>query len=160
MAEPLADGAGGAGGDACELAIAESLSRKLEAVFAKIERERMRDVPILNPALSVACIGMRPFEDDWLSVLVTPWFINLIMLPGSEGGAEAWGSEGAGTKLMRQFPAGGFEFICASEDGIGPYRLCSLFSPVLEFESQEAALATAEASLGALFDASLNPANA
>ncbi len=65
----------------------------------------------------------------------------------------------AGTKLTRQFPAGAFEFIRASEDGIGPYQMCSLFSPVLEFESQEAALATADASLRALFDASLNPAN-
>jgi len=30
--------------------------------------------------------------------------------------------------------------------------MCSLFSPVLQFENQEAALATAEAALGALFD--------
>ena len=97
----------------------------------------MRDIPILNPALSVACVGMRPFADGWLSVLVTPWFINLIALPADEACGEAWSCAAAGTKLTRQFPAGAFEFICASEDGIGPYQMCSLFSPVLEFESQK-----------------------
>ena len=134
-------------------AIAEGLARNLESVFSKIERERMRDVPILNPSLSVACVGMRPFEDLWLSVLVTPWFINLIALPADEAGAESWGQAAPGSKSMRRFPAGAFEFISASEDGIGPYRMCSLFSPVLEFENQEAALATAEACLTAIFDA-------
>jgi [NiFe] hydrogenase assembly HybE family chaperone len=159
MGEALAAGTGADGPGACSHAIGEGLSRNLETVFSRIERQRMRDVPILNPALSVACIGMQPFGGGWLCVLVTPWFINLVMLPGDEASAETWGAMGAGTKSMRQFPAGGFEFICASEPGIGPYQMCSLFSPVLEFENQEAALAAAEASLTALLDASLNPAN-
>jgi len=159
MVEALAAGTGTGGSGAQELTAGERLSRNLETVFSKIERERMRDIPILNSALSVACVGMRPFADGWLSVLVTPWFINLIVLPAGEAGGEAWSCAAAGTKLTRQFPAGAFEFICASEDGIGPYQMCSLFSPVLEFESQKAALATAEASLSALFDASLDPAS-
>ncbi len=140
-------------------AAGETLARTLEAVFSMIERERMHDVPILNPALSVACIGMRPFEGGWLSVLITPWFINLVLLPGDAAGAEAWGAMPSGSKPVHRFPAGQFEFICASEDGIGPYRTCSLFSPVFEFENQDAALAAAEASLTALFDARLDPAN-
>lgn len=137
----------------------ETLARTLEAVFSKIERERMHDVPILNPALRVACIGMRPFEGGWLCVLITPWFINLVLLPGDTASAEAWDSVPSGTKLVHRFPAGAFEFLCSSEDGIGPYRTCSLFSPVFEFENQDAALAAAEASLTALFDARLDPAN-
>jgi [NiFe] hydrogenase assembly HybE family chaperone len=158
-AGPVAAGTGTDGLDAREHTAGERLSRNLETVFSKIERERMRDVPILNSALSVACVGMRPFADGWLSVLVTPWFINLIALPADEASEQAWSRAAAGTKLTRQFPAGAFEFICASEDGIGPYQMCSLFSPVLEFESQEFALATAEASLSALFDAGLDPAS-
>jgi len=128
----------------------------LERVFRNIQQKRMQDVPILNPALCVADIGMRPFGDAWLSVLVTPWFINLMVLPGSDADA-GWESVPAGSKIVRQFPAGAFEFICGAEDGIGPYQMCSLFSPVLEFENQEAAVAAAEAALGALFDASLHP---
>ncbi len=140
-----------------DLAMASKLTRGLEAAFRKIERERMSGVPILNPALRVAATGMRPFSGAWLSVLVTPWFINLMLLPGSEEDASAWSRVPAGTKLKRQLPAGAFEFICGAEDGIGPYQMCSLFSPVLEFENQDAAMAAAEAALAALFDAGLHP---
>ena len=45
------------------LALASELTRKLEAVFGMIERERMHDIPILNPSLRVAAIGMRPFGE-------------------------------------------------------------------------------------------------
>ncbi len=155
MLEPMAAAGSQANGGA--LTIADRLTRDLEAAFRRIERERMHGVPILNPALSVAAIGMRALEGAWLSVLVTPWFINLMLLPGSEADAPAWSGMAPGTKVMRQFPAGAFEFICGAEEGIGPYQICSLFSPVLEFENQDAAVAAAEAALGALFDASLHP---
>ncbi len=138
--------------------LASELMRKLEAVFGMIERERMRDIPILNPALSVAAVGMRPFGEVWACTLVTPWFMNLMLLPRTPEVAEAWNREVIGTKLEHEFPAGIFEFTCGGEDGLGPYRLCSLFSPVLEFENQEAALATAEAAVAALFDANLDQA--
>jgi [NiFe] hydrogenase assembly HybE family chaperone len=52
------------------------------------------------------------------------------------------------------FPAGRFEFIHAFEDELGPYRMCSLFSPVLEFADQESAEATAQAVLAELFSTS------
>ncbi len=138
------------------MAEAFDLAQKLEAVFGKVERERMQDVPILNPRLRVAVIGMRRFEANWIAVLVTPWFINVMLLPGNEEDAEAW-SVPTGTKVKHHLPAGTFEFICGTEEGLGPYRMCSLFSPVLQFESQDAAVATAEACLEALFDESLNP---
>jgi [NiFe] hydrogenase assembly HybE family chaperone len=133
-------------------------TRKLEAVFSKIERERMLGIPILNPGLQVAAIGMRPFGESWVCALVTPWFINLMLVPQTMEVAEAWNRMGLGTKVKHEFPAGTFEFICGTDEGLGPYRMCSLFSPVLEFENQEAALATAEAALGALFDESLDAA--
>jgi len=135
---------------------AAALTRKLEAVFGMIERERMGDIPILNPALSVAAIGMRPFGETWVCALVTPWFINLMLLPQTPEVAEAWNRVGAGAKVRHDFPAGTFEFICGTEDALGPYRMCSLFSPVGEFENQDAALATAEGALAALFDETLD----
>ncbi len=131
---------------------AAQMARKLEAVFGKIERERMRDVPILNPALRVAAVGMRAFGEVWVCGLVTPWFINLMLLPNTPDVAESWSRLGNGTKASHDFPAGTFEFISGSEDGFGPYQMCLLFSPVLQFENQEAALATVEGALAALFD--------
>lgn len=128
------------------------LARKLEAVFGRIERERMEGVPILNPALKVAAIGMQPVGEAWICALVTPWCINLMLLPRTPDDAQAWMRESIGAKVKHVFPAGTFEFICGAEDELGPYRMCSLFSPVLQFDSQEAARATAEAALAALFN--------
>ncbi len=139
-------------------ALASELTRKLEAVFGMIERERMHDIPILNNALRIAAIGMRPFGEVWACALVTPWFINLMVLPRTPTVAAAWNRDIIGTKVSHEFPAGMFEFICCGEDGLGPYRMCSLFSPVLQFENQEAALATGEAAIAALFDANLDHA--
>ncbi len=135
-----------------ETSHAAGLTRKLESVFGMIERERMGDIPILNPALSIAAISIRPFRETWACALVTLWFINLMLLPRTPEVTIAWNRVGAGTKVRHDFPAGTFEFICGTEDALGPYRMCSLFSPVQQFENQDAALATAEGALAALFD--------
>lgn len=136
------------------------ISDRLAAVFRRIHRERMSDVPILNPRLAVEATGTRSWNGHWLSALVTPWFINLMLLPGTEEIATSWRSLKLGLKTLHRFPAGRFEFIVGEEAELGRYQMCSLFSPVLEFESQEAARLAAEAALDALFDASLDPASA
>jgi [NiFe] hydrogenase assembly HybE family chaperone len=58
--------------------------------------------------------------------------------------------------VPRRFPAGRFDFLVGEEAGLGRYQMCSLFSPVLEFEDQEAARIAGRAALAALFDASLD----
>jgi [NiFe] hydrogenase assembly HybE family chaperone len=145
------EGSGDEAAQACEM------MRKLEAVFGHIEQGRMRDIPILNARLRVEAIGMRLYDGAWLSALITPWFINIMVLPAASEDIEAWSRLHTGTKVMRAFPAGQFEFICGAEEGLGSYQMCSLFSPVLEFEDQAAALATAQAALDAFLDADLNP---
>ena len=35
-------------------------------------RERMHDVPILNPALNVEAVDFQRWQRHWLGVLVTP----------------------------------------------------------------------------------------
>ena len=56
-----------------------------------------------------------------------------------------------GAKRAIALPAGRFEFIGAHEDSIGSYWMCSLFSPVFEFEDMDAATATASAAMEELF---------
>jgi [NiFe] hydrogenase assembly HybE family chaperone len=132
------------------------ISARLAAVFAKIHAERMDGVPILNPRLHVEVIETRAWNGRWLSVLVTPWFINLMLLPASDDEAQAWQGLGLGANVAYRFPAGRFDFIVGEEAGLGRYQMCSLFSPVLEFEDQEAARVAAKAALEALFDADLD----
>lgn len=128
----------------------EAVSR-LETTFGAIRRDRMQDVPILNPALQVEAIGMRAWQGHWLGALVTPWFINLVLLPGQG----AWRSVADRDSVWHAFPSGKFEFIAGSEPGLGAFHACSLFSPVLEFADHETARETARVALESLFDPSL-----
>jgi [NiFe] hydrogenase assembly HybE family chaperone len=129
---------------------ATAISRRLQASFEQIHHERMADMPILNDRLSVQTIGFQSWQGHWLGVLVTPWFMNLMLLPGPD---DDWGELRPGSKHDHIFPSGHYEFIVGEEDGVGSYQSCSLFSPVFEFESQAAAVATAEAALRAVMDA-------
>jgi len=128
---------------------AAALTQRLEVAFRRIERERMAGVPILNPALRVEAVGIRPFDGDWLSVLVTPWFMNAVILPG-DGSAAAWAAAMPGGTIRRTFPAGTFDFLVGEEDGLGRFAMCSLFSPMDEFADAATAAATALAALEAL----------
>lgn len=122
------------------------LSQRLEQVFERIHQTRMRDVPVLNPALQVAAVGFQPWRGQWLGVMVTPWFMNLMLLPQ----AHEWEGLEAGGKQIQAFPSGEYEFVLGVEPEIGKYQSCSLFSPMFQFEDHEAAVATARACLAAL----------
>ena len=133
------------------------IAARLEAAFARVPRERMHDVPILNPALAVKAVGTREVEAGWLTALVTPWFINLMLLPRTAEQTQDYRKLRLGSTVVHGFPSGCFEFIVGEEGDLGRYQMCSLFSPVLEFESHGAALITAEAAITALLDARLAP---
>lgn len=125
-------------------------SAQVERAFTQILAERMQGLPFLNPALRVEAVGFRRWEGRWLGVLITPWFMNLVLLPDEEA---AWRHVRYGDSLGYALPAGVFEFISAREPALGDYQSCSLFSPVFEFADQDGARATALAALAALFDA-------
>ncbi len=132
---------------------ASDISGRLERCFKAIERERMAGIPILNRAIAVAAVGTRVWGDEWLSVLVTPWFMSIVLMPRIEDGETDRPVEvvaPVGTKQSAAFPSGRFEFICGHEPSLGAYRMCSLFSPMLEFADHDAAVATAAAALEAL----------
>lgn len=123
-----------------------ALADAFETTFERIRTTRMADMPILNPALSVQMTGLRDWKGGRLGVLVTPWFINVVLVAHGEGAAHPI----SGTKKLFHLPAGAFEFIASHEDDLGGFWMCSLFSPALEFGDQETAMAVAEASLDAL----------
>ncbi len=121
---------------------------KLEAVFNEIARTRMEGVPVLNPALRVEAVGFRSWEGRWVGVLVTPWMINLVLLPG-EG--EPLVPLALGEKMTWLFPSGSYEFMGLNEPMLGVCHVCSLISPVTEFTSHDEVLAIAQEILTALF---------
>lgn len=138
--------------DSHPLAERPSPAGALEDVFRAIEQRQMRDMPMRNPALSVEAVGFRRWNDHWLGALITPWFMNLMLMP--RVGAK-WQPIGERETRHYVFPAGVFEFIGGRDPALGDYQACSLFSPMFEFADQAGARDTATAALDALFDSAL-----
>jgi [NiFe] hydrogenase assembly HybE family chaperone len=120
----------------------ESCLAALATAYRKAEAG-MRSLEIFNPALAVELVGFTGFGTDQVGIVVTPWFMNLVLLPGGEGDKSA----APGEKVLRTLPAGTFEFVVGRLDGVGAVLSCSLLSPVLEFEDQAAVRLAAEAAL-------------
>jgi [NiFe] hydrogenase assembly HybE family chaperone len=119
----------------------------LEAAFRRIEAERMAGVPILNPALRVEAVGFARWQGHWLGALITPWFMNLVLVPGPEG---EWQSVADGARIFRHFPAGDYAFLGGNEAELGEFQTCALFSPMGLFADQDGVRAVAVAALGML----------
>ncbi|WP_200932570.1 [NiFe]-hydrogenase assembly chaperone HybE [Pseudorhodoferax sp. Leaf267] len=124
----------------------------LVALYQHIAATRMHGMPLLHPGLQVAAVGFEPEppQDHALpaamGVLLTPWFMNLVWLPL----ARLHRPERLGLSSSRYVGPHCFAFIGMHDEGLGSYAVCSLFSPVLVFEDQAAALATARSVLHSL----------
>ncbi|MDD5390257.1 MAG: [NiFe]-hydrogenase assembly chaperone HybE [Gallionellaceae bacterium] len=126
----------------------KSPSSTLEAVFRQIAATRMAGVSLLNPALEVEAVGFQQWREDWVGVLITPWFMSLICLPGPDSLFEPLSS---GSKQDVPLPSGDYEFLSAHEDALGHYLTSSLFSPMFEFPDMARAREVAEAVLAEVF---------
>lgn len=115
-------------------------ARHLEAVFRDIERTRMAGLPILNTALAVEAIEFTPWQGHWLGALITPWFLNLVLVPGAQGD---WPHAAEGERIVRRLPAGDCNFYGCFEPAIGEFHASSLWSPMSRFADQATARAEA-----------------
>jgi [NiFe] hydrogenase assembly HybE family chaperone len=127
-------------------------SPALSAAYRGIA-QRMDGLNFVNPAIEVEAVGFAPWESHWLGVMVTPWCINLMLLPRDAG---AWTSLPQGEKQCYRFPAGDYDFISSRDETVGEYQMCSLISPVQEIPDHATAREVAVLARAALFD----PANA
>ena len=116
-------------------------------MFAGIAATRMAGLPMNNPELRVEAVGFRDWHGVWVGVLITPWAINLMLLPGAAGGVRALGPD---EKQRWRFPSGEYEFMGGHDAELGAYQSCSLFSPAFEFAAHEDARAVAEATMNGL----------
>jgi len=116
----------------------------------EVVAEKMAELEFYNPALSVAVVVGETCEQGAIAVLVTPWCMNLVLLPPAP---QDYGAALVGTKQLLSFPSGTYEFLYSGTPELGAYWVCSLFSPVTEFIDQEAAELTAQEVLKAIFQA-------
>ncbi len=138
---------------ACTAPIDHALMRRvaeLQACFVHIAKTRMQGIALLNPSLRVRALGFETIAGDALNddeevmalgVLVTPWFMNLLLLPVVRSDRPAR----VGQQRIRRIGDTEFAFLGMHEElGVGSFEACSLFSPMFEFQNAEAAECTAE----------------
>lgn len=123
-------------------------SPRLTAAYRTIA-QRMEGLNFVNPAIEVEAVGFAPWESHWLGVLVTPWCINLMLLPREASG---WTSLPQGKTLRYRFPAGDYDFISSRDEAIGEYQMCSLISPLLDIPDHATAREVATLARTALLD--------
>ena len=101
----------------------------------------MQDLPIFNPNLKVEAVGFTPWQGRLLGVLITPWFMNLVLLPGAQ---DDWSELASGTSETWELPAGEYEFTVTADDALGVHQSLSLFTTVIDFPDQQTARAVAQ----------------
>lgn len=107
----------------------------LVAEFRRIERERMQGLPFLNSELEVEAVGFEPDDGHEIGVLVSPWFMNLVLLPGNDD----WGDAAQGDVAEWTFPSGKIDFTVCQDDTLGTYLTAVLFRTVVDFPDQDTA---------------------
>ncbi len=136
------------------------IRQNLEQLYQQILQQRMLNLPMVNPALKVQALDFKIYADYWVGILLTPWFMNLMLLPEQ---AAVWENLETGEKISCQFPSGLYQFIVGKEPSLGHYASCSLYSPMFQFDQQSVAESAAQAAWKALFmeaeviNASLQP---
>lgn len=120
---------------------------QLEALFRRIHEDQMAGMPVLNPALAVEAVGFQLTAYGWLGILITPWFMNLMLLPAV---GRPWTTLAVGKQCNLTFPSGEYLFSADQDDELGEYFSCQLFSPMYHFPDRETARTAAQAAIQAV----------
>ena len=107
--------------------------------YAGVYRERMQDLPIVNSRLDVEAVGFTEVGEHSLGVLITPWFMNLVILPGND----EWHDNPQGDTATITLPDGDYDFTVSRDDTLGVYLTAVLFRTVADFPDQTTARAIA-----------------
>jgi [NiFe] hydrogenase assembly HybE family chaperone len=121
--------------------------RALVASFERIAREFMCGLPFYNEALAVEAIGFERFGDGWLGALVTPWFMNLVLV--SER-AVPYSEAVNGKNRTVELPGGPVKFLCGGTEDFGMFDAHSIASPMAIYKSQDQARTAARRELSRL----------
>ncbi|WBL77723.1 [NiFe]-hydrogenase assembly chaperone HybE [Bradyrhizobium xenonodulans] len=123
---------------------AAAWGQRLAHVYRDIGERAMRELPIYNDGLDVEAVGFRVSNGTIIGIMVTPWFMNVVMPAGELAPAAS------ASTLRSRFPAGDIDFILSDLNHVGRIASCSLFSPMFGFADVASARATAEAVINEL----------
>lgn len=114
--------------------------QQLRDRFDRICATRMQGLPILNDKLSVEAVGFRRTGEHEVGVLLTPWFMNLVLLPGTD----EWDALNQGDTVNWSLPHGDYDFTVSRDEELGTYLSAILFRSVNSIPTQEIAEGIAE----------------
>lgn len=129
----------------------QNVATQIEECFNRIHIENMQGIKILNNELDVEAIEFQKFEDRIIGMILTPWMINLVMLPNEE---DDWDGRTLGERSKFQFPQQELVMMINEIEGFGYCKTFSLHSPVNDFPNQESARIAAAMFLRDLLDES------
>src|SRR6056297_4242961 len=117
--------------------MSEPAVERLVARYREAE-PRMRDLPFYNDSLSIEPVGFREWEGHRLGILITPWFINLILLPGER---DDWSAVDQGDQSDWHLPAETIRFTANrdEEDTDEVFLAAPVFTNVIGVPDHEAA---------------------
>ncbi|MCP4408195.1 MAG: [NiFe]-hydrogenase assembly chaperone HybE [Gammaproteobacteria bacterium] len=115
---------------------------RLVEAYKNINEQKMQGLPIVNERLEVEAVGFTLWEGRWLGIIISPWFMNLTLLPAEH---EDWSDLDWGVKRVWGLPSSDYEFIVSPIEGVGVYQSLSLFTTVTDFPDQHVARAVAQA---------------
>ncbi|NMF87916.1 [NiFe]-hydrogenase assembly chaperone HybE [Aromatoleum petrolei] len=123
-------------------------SPTMERHFRRVHETRMLGLPFLNEALDVAVAACERVGGDWLAAVVTPWSIQLVLLPG---GGTLWCDTAAGMRHTLSLPVGNLVFIGEAaehaSDLVPAFQYCPLITPPEGIADTDAACAIAREAL-------------
>ncbi len=118
----------------------EAARQALVSAFREIDQRSGRDIPFYNELLSVEAVGFQGWDGHVIGVLITPWFMNLMVLPGE---SDDWAGCSDGDVREWQLPSGKYRFVAGLLDGPGVGFSAALFTTVEVFPDQATARAVA-----------------
>lgn len=116
---------------------------RLEQAFHAIAESEMRGLPFFQAQIPIRACGFQLFEQQWVGVVLTPWMLSLLVLPGPQ---QRWERRKVGEKLALALPCGSVNFTVGEIAGCGQYLACSLMSPLEKGLDADRAVMLAEQS--------------
>ena len=115
----------------------------LAQAYRGIGEKKMKDLPIFNARLRVEAVDFRDWQGRMIGVMISPWFMNLVLLPDSGRLTDL----PQGDRVECRFPSGPCELTVYHDEDLGSYLAAVLFRTVADFPDQDVARAVAEEAL-------------
>lgn len=93
--------------------------------YERIARE-MQGLPFYHKTMPIRA-ECALHEGQWLGVVLTPWMLSVVVLPGPE---QIWPVRPLASRLALQLPCGNLTFMVGELPGTGQLLSCSLMSPL------------------------------